>query len=85
MPTYTYTCDSCGAEREDIRRVADRHDPTDCECGASMRFRIIPPQIAPILGGGDLPGYKCPVTDEFVTSKKRRRQIMKEHDLVETG
>lgn len=40
---------------------------------------------AQILGGGDCPGYQCPITNEFVTSRRRRREIMKENHVVESG
>lgn len=38
-----------------------------------------------VFGAHDLEGYHCPVTDRFVTSKRERRNIMKEHDLQEVG
>lgn len=38
-----------------------------------------------VLGGGSMPGYLCPVTDRFVTSRRERRNIMAEHGLIEAG
>lgn len=66
-----------------MRKIADRHDGPMC-C-VQMKQKIVPTQIAPVLGGGDLPGYHCPVSGEYVTSRKRRRDIMKEHNLMEKG
>jgi len=44
------------------------------------------PQIqAQILGGGSLHGYKCPITDKWVTSRRERRNIMAEHNVIEAG
>jgi len=48
-----------------------------------MQKIIVPPAINPILGGGNWHGYECPVTGEFVTSRKRRREIMRQHNLAE--
>lgn len=83
MPLYTYECPKCGKIEDAIRKIADRHDgPMCCE---PMKQKIVSTNIAPVLGGGDFPGYKCPVTGEFVTSRRRRKQIMAENNLVETG
>lgn len=85
MPLYTYQCKECGDIKEEFRTIATRDDCPGCVCGVHMDFVIMPVNIAPILGGGDFQGYNCPVTDEFVTSRHRRSEIMKEHDLVEKG
>jgi len=51
-----------------------------------MKQRITPAMVqAQILGGGKCPGYQCVVTNEFVTSGKRRREIFAQHNLVERG
>ena len=81
MPIYTYKCD-CGNQVDEFRHINQRHDAPLC-CGESMRLAIQPTMLQPVLGGGDWDGYQCPVTDEFVTSRKRRKDIMKEHNLVE--
>ena len=68
-----------------MNRVDDRHinAPMCCE---QTKLVIKPVQIqAQILGGGNLPGYLCPVTGDYVTSRTKRREIMKEHNLIETG
>lgn len=85
MPLYTYKCPNCGAEETEFNKVDERHTlaPTCCE---PMNLKIMPTQIPPqILGAGSLNGYRCPVTDQWVTSYKQKRQIMKDHDLVEVG
>ena len=83
MPTYTYKCEVCEKTTDAIRKIADRANGP--ECHGVMRQMIIPPMIAPVLGGGDMPGYQCPITDQFVTSRKQRKEIMKEHNLEERG
>ena len=84
MPTYSYQC-RCGKTKDDFRHIKQRHDGPLCECGNTMELKIVPTMLQPVLGGGDFPGYQCPVTDKFVTSRKERREIMKRHDLVEPG
>lgn len=85
MPRYSYRC-SCGALYSEFRSIANRHDGPVCECGENTRLVIEAPQIqAQILGGGTTPGYLCPVTGEYVTSRNRRRDIMKEYDLIEAS
>lgn len=82
MPLYLYRCLECDREQTEFNTVANRHKGP--ECHGIMVMKITPPQIqAQILGGSKTPGYSCPVTGEYVTSRSRRRDIMKEHDLVE--
>lgn len=85
MPIYTYKCTKCEVLADNYSTVADRHKAPLCGCGGVTLLSIQPTQIAPVLGGGDFPGYVCPVTDKFVTSRKDRREIMKRHNLVEKG
>lgn len=85
MPTYTYQCPKCGRVADAIRRMADHATGPDC-CGAAMAQKIVAPMIqAQILGGGSCPGYQCIVTGEYVTSRRRRREIMAQHNLIEKG
>ena len=85
MPLYTYQCDICDSIIDEYRTVDNRHQYPYCECGHLMGLKIVPTQISPVLGGGDFQGYLCPVTDKWVTSRKERKEIMKRHNLVETG
>ena len=54
-------------------------------CCEQMELTIVPVNIGIVIGGSDFPGYMCPVTDKFVTSRRERRNIMAEHNLVEMG
>jgi len=84
MPTYSYKCDSCQSVLDDIVTIAHRNDPRKCpECGGEMKLKIVPVRINPILGAPGFPGYECPVSGEYVTSRKRRKEIMKEHNITE--
>jgi len=85
MPTYLYECSKCHAEQEAIRKIADRKQGPQCYlCKADTKQIIIAPMVNPIiLGGGSYPGYQCPMTDKYVTSRKDRREIMKQNQVVE--
>lgn len=90
MPLYTYKCPECGEVCTEFNTIAERHKGPKCENHSGfhprMTLRITGTQIqAQILGAGTYSGYRCPITDEYVTSRKRRREIMKEHNLVEAG
>jgi len=85
MPTYSYECEICDSIKDSYNTIAQRHNAPKCNCGQSMVLKIMPTHLQPILGGGDWPGYKCVVTDKFVSSRKQRREIMAEHNLVETS
>jgi len=81
VPLYSYICQTCGKQEDAYRSIADRDKAP--ECHGVMQKIIVPPAINPILGGGNWHGYECPVTGEFVTSRKRRREIMRQHNLAE--
>lgn len=84
MPLYSYQCQKCERVEDAIRKVVDHAIGPDC-CGEPMRQKITAPMLAPIMGGGNWAGYQCPVTGRFVTSRRERKNIMAEHDLVEAG
>lgn len=83
---YTYKCTECSTEQDAFRSVANRDDSPKCGCGGDTD-RIITggAGFTPVMGGADMPGYMCPVTDTYVTSRKQRREIIAQHGLVERG
>lgn len=43
MPLYTYRCNPCKKERDDMRCIAERHDGPKCDrCGKKMTLQISP-------------------------------------------
>lgn len=84
MPTYDYQCDECCETQTAIRKIADRKNGPEC-CGKQTKQIITTSNIQPVLGGGSFEGYKCVVTDEWVDSRKKRREIIAKHGLEEAG
>lgn len=83
MPIYVYQCEQ-GHRKEEWRRISEMDDPVTCDCSLPMKKIITPVQFtAGFLGSARNPGYQCPVTNEWVESKRKRRNIMAKHDLVE--
>ena len=80
MPIYTYTCGTCGRDRDEFNKVADRDNMPDC-CGAAMSRKLTACMVS-IPGGTDI-DYKCPVTGAPVQSMRKRKEIMERHDLVD--
>jgi len=85
MPIYTYKCKKCELLTDSYNMISTRHKAPACDCGGETALSIQPTQLQPVLGGGDWDGYACPVTDEFVTSRRRRKYIMDSNNLIETG
>jgi len=85
MPLYSYKCPDCGEMTDSYNIVDNRHQSPVCECGGMTSLSIQPTQLQPVLGGGDWDGYRCPVTDTFVTSRRKRKYIMDSNNLIETG
>lgn len=85
MPLYTYQCESCGTTQDAIRPIKDHKNGPEC-CNRTMKQIITKaPMAAQVWGGHDFPGYRNMVTGEYVTTRARHRDILKEHDLVEVG
>ena len=85
MPLYDYKC-KCGHVEVAQNKIDDRETHAPSHCDEQMRMIITGSyHIAPVLGGGGFQGYKCPITDKFVTSRRERRNIIAEHGVVEAG
>lgn len=88
MPVFDYKCRFCGEIHRDVFRSSDEDTATlECQCGKkALRYwgetRLM---FDRVFGAHDMEGYHCPVTDEYVTSRKRRREIIRENNLEECG
>ena len=76
---YDYKCQSCGNTAERSNRIAERHTNAPECCGQKMGIYI---SQAPMGYMGRNINYLCPVTGQYVTSKKQRREIMAREGLV---
>tara|TARA_R100000049_G_C1879387_1_gene36278 strand:- start:231 stop:488 length:258 start_codon:yes stop_codon:yes gene_type:complete len=85
MPNYDYKCPNCGNEVEMFLHMSELNLPVNCgKCnGAEMKRQIGPANIRE--------DYK-PYLDEnmthepiYVKSRQHRRELMKQHKLVELG
>jgi putative FmdB family regulatory protein len=83
MPLYTYKCEK-GHTKEAWSSISERESGPACECGLSMQMIITPVRInGAFLGSYANPGYRCPITQQWVDSKKQRLNIMAEHNVRE--
>lgn len=83
---YSYRCKDCKHVTTAHRAIDNRNDPIDCvECGSANTFLKITGGVGfdSVYGAGDFPGYMCPVTDTWVDSRKKRKEIMARHNLGE--
>lgn len=83
MPIYTYECEK-GHRKEGWSSISERENAPPCDCGLPMRMVITPVRVnGQFLGSAANPGYMCPVTQQWVDTKKKRLNIMAEHNLRE--
>jgi putative FmdB family regulatory protein len=83
MPLYVYQC-AQGHTTEAYRPIAELDNCPACDCGLETKKIITPVMInGAFLGSYRNPGYKCPVTNQWVDTKRERLNIMAKHDLVE--
>ncbi len=82
---YEYSCE-CGEVTEASRSCDERHDSPPCKaCGDDTTLKITGGVgfSGGFLGSAANPGYMCPVTDQFIDSKKKRNEVMAVHGLRE--
>lgn len=85
MPIYDFKCPAGHIDRNVVARHDDTVTCTGCGQVTERYWGETRLMFDRVFGAHDMAGYHCPVTDEFVTSRKRRKQIMKEHGLEEVG
>lgn len=83
MPLYDYQCQTCKTVIQKSNSIANHSEGGEC-CGAKRKQVILhaPMVEASFLGSYKNPGYLCPVTDKWIDSKRARRNMMAEHNVV---
>lgn len=80
MPLYDYRCRVCGCETEVYRSVSETSIPM--HCGTEMQqFHSRPPMGAVQAETH----YICPATGKEITSRKKRLESFREHNLVDVS
>lgn len=79
MPLYDVKCDICGNTDEIFRSVAEMDDLPEC-CGHKMHRVLSAPMVI-----ADIQPYKSQATGEWITSRSKHRNHLKEHGLIEVG
>lgn len=79
MPLYEYQCRTCGTSLDEFHSIDDCETFAPyCPCGRQMTIKI---------GGykvhGDLQPYYDENLEVHITSKRHRRQVMKEQGVEE--
>ena len=76
---YDYRCKTCRAETEAVNRIDERNSNAPICCGERMEIII---KKAPMGYVDRVIHYICPVTNERVTTKRQRHNIMAREGLV---
>lgn len=80
MPTYTSKCKTCGEIREFYRPISRYDDMPEC-CGERTEKVItVPAMIAP-----DIQPYRSMVTGEYIGTRAKHRQHLKDTGCIELG
>lgn len=83
---YEYKCIACDNITTLTRPMANRNDEAHCSaCGGEASLKISGGTgfRSNFLGSAANPGYMCPVSDTWVDSERKRKQIMKDYNLRE--
>lgn len=76
---YTYSCDECGALKDEFRKLEERNDCPECDlCRKAMKkiisgYRVI----------GDFAPYWDDNLQTGIKSKQHRKQVMREQGVTE--
>jgi len=76
---YDHKCKQCGTEKEAVNSVAERHTNAPACCGEPMPIII---KTAPMGYMGRTIDYMCPVTNQHISSKAQRRDVMARNGLA---
>lgn len=79
---YDYLCRKCGHETEAFNSIAQRHTHAPQCCGEGMDIII---KQAPYGFVDREVFYKCPVTNQGVTSRRQRNEIMAREGLMDAN
>jgi putative FmdB family regulatory protein len=82
MPLYTYQCPECGASKDGVASVSERHLAAP-SCHGQMKLIIVPTlvmdDIAPYMAvAGDMAG-------KTISGRREHREYLKRNRLVEVG
>jgi hypothetical protein len=82
VPLYDIRCFASGKIFERHIPLANFSDPIKCACGAPASRCISAPRFSV-----DNTGYHCPVTGDWISSKKQHEENLKKHDcrVLESG
>lgn len=78
MPIYDWKCPNGHIDRDQYARPDDARY---CDCGAPMEHHW---EGAPFVME-DVKPYYCVVSEKWVSTRKTRRNVMAEYDLIEAG
>jgi len=79
MPIYAIRCGKCNRGDEVYRPFANYDDLPEC-CGERMHREVCPPMVM-----GDIQPYRSMVNGEWITSRSRHREHLKDHNCIEVG
>lgn len=82
MPLYEYAC-ACGTKFDRILPLADYAVPQSCPvCNAVAVKQLSAPMVR-----GDLPGYQCPITGDWVEGRRAHEKNLAKHGcrVLESG
>lgn len=80
---YVYVCPVCASKREVIKPLAELDRVEPClHCESPMLRQICAPAVL-----GDLSGYNCPITGDWIEGRRAHQENLAKHGcrVLETG
>lgn len=79
MPIYRVRCSACESEQDIFRAFKDYDDLPSC-CDERMARMICAPMVL-----NDIAPYQSMVTGEWINSRSRHKEHLKDHGCIEVG
>lgn len=87
MPEYRFRCEEHRQQVVDIILSYNQHGdkrkhPKCPECEATMRQVITAPAMIAV---DNMPAYKCIATNQVISNRKQRQEVMARNDLIDAN
>lgn len=83
MPLYSYRCSETGVVFDRFESMKETGRETVCQCGANAPKVILQAPMGHVES--DCPPHRAPVTGEWITTNRQRREYMKRNKMVDAN
>lgn len=80
MPIYSFKCDKCNDLKDVFKSIKEFDNDIPICCNKNMQRVIFAPMVM-----NDMEPYMSMATGEWITSRSRHKEHLKQHNCIEIG